>query len=159
MNYSGQFLGSADNPLTFHSETKDSASEETVIIFVSKFFFLFKCLISASLNSNHFSAFDYFLFSGLASQKLLVGYKMPGLQITKKRAIKYVKKHFSYLLRLYSNQIMTAKSVLDKLKKGSFVLSGLRGGGRSPPPLRDSTPSRPKGSPLCTISKYPFLAD
>ena len=36
-----------------------------------------------------------------------------------------------------------------------------RGGfrrGRSPLPPRDSTNCRPKGSPLCTILRYPFLA-
>ena len=42
-----------------------------------------------------------------------------------------------------------------RLKSIVTLSSGFRGA--DPPPLRDSTPCRPKGSPLCTILRYPFL--
>ena len=47
----------------------------------------------------------------------------------------------------------------DAVLSGNRISSGFRGGEESgrPPPLRDSTPCRPNGSPLCTILRYPFL--
>ena len=37
-----------------------------------------------------------------------------------------------------------------------MIRGGFRGGGRFPPPLRDSTPCRPKGSPFDTFSEIHF---
>ena len=62
-----------------------------------------------------------------------------------------------YLL-LPKNTVQTAKLIIKSgLAPGADFGEGRGGGDLPTPPLKDSTPCRPKGSPLCTILRYPNL--
>ena len=52
------------------------------------------------------------------------------------------------------NKKSTARALIHKIRSG---FEGGKGGADASSSLRYSTPCRPKGSPLCTVLRYPYL--
>ena len=70
------------------------------------------------------------------------------IKIYKKLILKVV---ISFILFGHKIYIWSNSQAVADLAGGG----GMDGGGRPSSSLRDSTPSQPKGSPLCTIFQYP----